>query len=435
MATRFYAALANTDNIAYFDEEGKRTRVSNTNVLPPIIRSSILLSLWYKAEIHYTTRDEPLDKTANPSFKPGDITHIFADCGAYNYRNENPVLRDKKTPLDSTIAWSRYQEEHFPPDTKIKQILLCAPDQILYEDHDEYEFERRRKYNLKQANEFLTSFPEQLDSDIVIPVGVIHGRNVMERKQHFDSLIDMGYRYVALGGMVPFASRRRRTTALDIVAGLDPDAENPAVCDDSILARCRRENLGLHIFGLNAPEWMRWWIRLGVDSYDGSKLSTEGAKNGTYWTPMDGEFGRPNYRNLKPTSANDMYERTLVGTFGIEDVPNFWTKDAGNYSVNSHPITPNGYSTACECDACNYFTKSRCTSPRCWGAKRWPDDDHVSDPRCMGSTEHNMGRMAHNAHIYEWMMLEMIKMNSEANEKFAKGELEGDSYLHNWRSI
>ena len=31
------------------------------------------------------------------------------------------------------------------------------------------------------------------------------------------------------------------------------------------------------MFGLNSPDWYRWWKRLGVDSFDGSKLSQEGA--------------------------------------------------------------------------------------------------------------------------------------------------------------
>ena len=42
----------------------------------------------------------------------------------------------------------------------------------------------------------------------------------------------------------------------------------------------------LHVFGLNSPEWVRWWHRLQIDSFDGSKLSTEGAANGWYYVPM-----------------------------------------------------------------------------------------------------------------------------------------------------
>ena len=33
MATRFYAALAHTDTVAYYDRVGERRRVSNTNLL------------------------------------------------------------------------------------------------------------------------------------------------------------------------------------------------------------------------------------------------------------------------------------------------------------------------------------------------------------------------------------------------------------------
>ena len=81
--------------------------------------------------------------------------------------------------------------------------------------------------------------------------------------------------------MVPFSTKP--AAALEIVAGLDLNAGSLTVAQDSILGRCREEGVRLHVFGLNSQEWMRWWIRLGVDSFDRSKLSTEGARNGWYW--------------------------------------------------------------------------------------------------------------------------------------------------------
>ena len=58
------------------------------------------------------------------------------------------------------------------------------------------------------------------------------------------------------------------------------------------------------MFGLNSPEWYRWWKRLGVDSFDGSKLSQEGAANGIIWlenTDID-----------EPLNAKQLYRRLQI---------------------------------------------------------------------------------------------------------------------------
>ena len=41
----------------------------------------------------------------------------------------------------------------------------------------------------------------------------------------------------------------------------------------------------------------------------------------------------------------------------------------------------------------------------------------------MGSTEHNMGRMAHNAHVYDWLKQEMETYVEEADRLEKLGPL------------
>ena len=67
-----------------------------------------------------------------------------------------------------------------------------------------------------------------------------------------------------------------------------------------ILARCRDDGIKLHVFGLNSPEWVRWWYRLGINSFDGSKLSTEGAANGWYYVANDGKELVERWIRLQP---------------------------------------------------------------------------------------------------------------------------------------
>jgi hypothetical protein len=435
--TRFFAALAHTDNIAHFDQHGNRHRISNTNVLPPSIGESLLLSLAYPSAIHHDTRGYGLDPNAIIEFSDGigPITHVFADCGAYHYRAKpNPCLSDGN-PLDAKVAWDRYVEEHrLDKPIAIEQVLLCAPDHMLIQGLAEDEVADRIRFNESQAREFIQRYPMNLDRDVVIPVGVIHGRTIDERKQRLCELIELGYSYVALGGMVPFSTKPNE--ALDIVAGLDPTSTNSCIDPDSILGRCNAAGVKLHVFGLSSPEWMKWWIRLGITSFDGTKLTTDGAANGWYWIPFDGRHGRSNHRDRSPRAAGDLFTRENVKNLGLTKQPSQWSSfDGSLMRPIAEPVTVSGISTTCDLPCCTYLGSARCTSTRCWATIEWPDIEHVADPRCMGSTEHNMGRMAHNAHVYEWLKHEMESYNREADTLAREGRLSEESHLNYWTSI
>ena len=57
---------------------------------------------------------------------------------------------------------------------------------------------------------------------------------------------------------------------------------------------------------------------------------------------------------------------------------------------------------------------------------------HVCDPRMMGSTEHNMGRVAHNAYVYSWIIDRIKMLNQRANKSNLKDE---EEWLKNWTTI
>ena len=96
------------------------------------------------------------------------------------------------------------------------------------------------------------------------------------------------------------------------------------------------------------------------------------------------------------------------------------------------PLTGKGVDTQCNCPACEYLKSSRCTSERCWYRKLTPEKRHVADPRMMGSTEHNMGRVAHNAIIFSWIIEQINNLNQIANETEITEE---NNWLLNWKTI
>ena len=49
-----------------------------------------------------------------------------------------------------------------------------------------------------------------------------------------------------------------------------------------------------------------------------------------------------------------------------------------------------------------------------------------------GSNEHNMGRAAHNAHVYGVLIEKIKQLNKEANDALIEGENE---WLKHWKSV
>jgi len=422
----FYVALAHTDTIAYFaDQAGDaRRRISNTNLFPSFMKENLLFSMSFDSKIHYETMHSSLDPIADKSgLRPQSSPpkRVFADCGAFQYRDSNrPLLGDGKE-MNHQVAWDYYFENHVQATHKWDEILLCAPDHIITPDMDDATAEGRFKFIKENAEPFLEHTRPHPN---VHAVGVIHGRTVEERIQQYQMFSELGYTYVALGGMVPYSSKP--LDAMGIIAGIT-DLESPKIASDSILARCRKDGIKLHVFGLNSPEWVRWWYRLQIDSFDGSKLSTEGAANGWYYVPNDGKTGRESVDT--PTNVAELYQRIAVKKMGASEWT--WNLESSIYRPDV-PLTQKGIDTSCECPACTYLKSSRCTSERCWYHKANPDHWHSADPRMMGSTEHNMGRVAHNAFVFEWI-IQKIETYVELSKTLEPGDQR--EWLKNWSII
>ena len=422
----FFVALAHTDTVAYLNSSinPERKRVSNLNLFPNSLKENLLFSMSFDSKIHYESWTSDLDPIASSKDLEKENAlpkRMFADCGAFQFRElPRPLLGGVE--LDFKVAWNYYENKHVKAKHRWEEILLCSPDHIITADMSDEDTESRFEFIKENAEPFL----EKCDSDSrVFAVGVIHGRNIDERKQQYEMFKSLGYEYVALGGMVPYSTKQNQV--LDIVAGIK-DIENPFIESDSILGRCRKDGIKLHVFGLNSPEWVRWWHRLQLDSFDGSKLSTEGAANGWYYIPNDGKGAGRETPN-EPKKVGELYQRIAVKKMGSDKWK--WKKENGLLKPNV-PFTEKDVDTNCSCPACQYLKSSRCTSPRCWFKKLNQNKHHVSDPRMMGSTEHNMGRVAHNAFVFSWIIEQIERLNKLADESEIT---EQNAWLLNWKTI
>ena len=422
---KFFVALAHTDTVAYFTKNinPERRRVSNLNLFSPHMKENLLFSMSYDSAIHYDTMTSNLDPLANcEGLSDSPPKSLFADCGAFQFRaSEKPIL-DNGTLLNHDVAWEYYSRKHLNSNHDWKEVLLCSPDHIIMADMEDEEAHKRFSFIEENAEPFLKLSKQD---PRVTAVGVIHGRTNKERIEQYEMFKKIGYKYVALGGMVPYSTKQN--IALDIVAGIK-DISNPKISTDSILGKCRKDGMKLHIFGLNSPEWCRWWFRLNIDSFDGSKLSTEGAANGWYWVPKDNKYEGRRFPE-KPKTVSEFYHRIAVKKIGAE----FWNwKQINGLLVPEVPQMDNGLDTSCDCPACNYLKTARCTSDRCWFWKSNPQIRHVCDPRMMGSTEHNMGRVAHNAYVYSWIIDKIRMLKERADQSNLKDE---NIWLRNWTTI
>ena len=466
MSSNFFVSLAPADNMGRFPnlDEGDFGRISLINLFPPNVKENLLFSMSFNSDIHYDTMYGKLDpigaETILLEYQKELPKRMFADCGAYQFRNlSNPILPNKRKS-NAKNAWIEYKKRHLEKGYSWEEILLCAPDHIICRvksytaeenaiiknmtndekaifkhnnppkdrDFTVKEFNQRVEFNKKQAKAFFKIVKDQKQ---VTPVGVIHGhrdfeKDSDERKRRLSELLDYGYKYVALGGMVPYSGDKKK--ALKIIAGIE-DLENPVIAKDSILGICKDKDVKLHVFGLTSPDWYRWLYRLGVDSFDGSKLATEGAVNGIYWILNDGK-GSGREVPKRPEKVTDLYRKVNIKHLKSKD----WKWEMNEDGLLC-PITPNEYkgvALECSCPACAYLRSARCPSKRCQITKNFPTLRHTCEPLMRGSNEHNMGRAAHNAHVYGELIKKIKQLNKKANECLLEGENE---WLKNWASV
>ena len=407
--SKFFPALAHTDSLGYFDKRNKRKVMSVRRLLPKSIQSRALMSLSFDESIHYETSESDGDAQTKllSKLELVDFQEIFVDCGAFHYSKlDTPKFQNGGFVRSSTTI-KQCVERHLSRNSGAR-YLICSPDHIIHSGLSEKQVKARRQFTRISAKSFLDLTQEY---DNVTPVAVVHGRTLDERILETKYLIDLGYEYIAFGGLVPIARDPKKV--LYQIAGIEPTSVGePTIDPESPLGLLKKNGIRTHMFGLNSPDWYRWWKRLGVDSFDGSKLSQEGAANGIIWvTKLDTE---------KPTNAKQLYQRLQIKKISQRDwVPQ---NGLGVLQVSRDGIIDLNH------DGWNYLQSARCTSPNCTHF----DGTHNCDPRVTGSVEHNMGRMIVNSYAFEAIMKRIDELYEMANNCDDLGQ---HQWLKNWTKI
>lgn len=202
-------------------------------------------------------------------YKHKDIPHgrpMIWDCGAWSYR-------DKEVPDYTPAECLELYQECAPPGS-----MVIAPDHMLIPGVD---CAARRKINTANARKFIAICPRKFKA-----MATAHGETIEERIAAAVALCDMGYRYIALGGLAAQASRKKM--AVQIVREI----------------RKAVPKVHLHVLGLSSPEYARQWNKIGVQSFDGSSHFKQAFTGGAFYTCEGAKLIK--HQAARPGNAEDL---------------------------------------------------------------------------------------------------------------------------------
>jgi len=161
----------------------------------------------------------------------GDHT-VLGDCGAFTY------WRAEVPPYSTEQVLETYQALGFDLGVSIDHLIVTEV---------EAEKERRWQITVTNAEEFLTL--HRSGGYSFTPVGVAQGWDPPSYQRAVAALVKIGYRYIAIGGLV----RSRTEDILRTLVAIQPELPS---------------GMQVHLFGVNRPEYVYTFAGLGVTSFD-----------------------------------------------------------------------------------------------------------------------------------------------------------------------
>ena len=205
-----------------------------------------------------------------------DSKWLFGDCGAFSYhKEETPPY----TPEDTLEFYADCGFTHG-----------CSVDHVIFECVDNQKdmsgassmAESRYEITLANAEEFLTK--SRALGPSFTPVGVIQGWSPYSMAESAQSLVNMGYKFIAVGGMVPLKIPMIHS------------------CLQSIRDRIgSRDDIAIHLLGFAKADKLDEFVKYGVTSFDSSSPMIRAFKDDKH-----------NYYSLKPDNSFAFYSAIRI---------------------------------------------------------------------------------------------------------------------------
>lgn len=161
---------------------------------------------------------------------------LFGDCGAFSY-----VAEDEPT-ITTAQAIALYELYDFDFGTSVDHIPLRALS--------EEERQARVKFTISNAADFIKMWRKR--GKLFTPVGALQGATAAQYAANVRQYYDMGYRHMAIGGLVPLSD----SDALEIVEAVSAAA-------DKLPSRP-----WIHLFGIYRPRLQERFRSLNISSFD-----------------------------------------------------------------------------------------------------------------------------------------------------------------------
>jgi hypothetical protein len=192
----------------------------------------------------------------------GKPLELIADCGAFSYVNE------EKPPFSVPDIIDFYAMLGCDYGISVDHIILAYRpewDGGSPGDGVPVEVVRRQELTLELAQEFFAASGGGKQS--FEPVGVAQGWSPLSYRRAVGALQEMGYTYIALGGLVPLKTPEILAILCEIAPSL-------------------RRGMRLHLLGVTRPEVMPAFRDYGVSSFDSTSPLRQAFKDGkdNYYT-------------------------------------------------------------------------------------------------------------------------------------------------------
>jgi hypothetical protein len=194
-------------------------------------------------------------------YQPGPI---LGDCGAFTFNDHG------EPPFTSEKILEQYRQLGLDMGVSVDYIIF--PD--LWRSNRP-EAERRFAKNLEEARRFWEAWQRthaRYPDWRFTPIGVAQGGTPEKFAEAVKALQDMGYRYLALGGLARSPASLIESCLKEVAPTLLPDTQ-------------------LHLFGFAKLELAARFRELGVTSFDSTSPLVQGFIRGVYWDPRPERYG------------------------------------------------------------------------------------------------------------------------------------------------
>ena len=172
---------------------------------------------------------------------------VMGDCGAFSYVNRD------KGPFSVTKTADLYDALDFDLGISLDHLVVKS---IVGEngekvDLSEDEQEQRRKLSLDNAEKFLKYCQKKKYS--FIPIGAAQGLSAESYIDSVDKLIEMDYKYIALGGLIRYTTAQVEEIVTEVM--------------EKVISR-KQPPIKVHLLGILRPQLLGKFQQFGITSFD-----------------------------------------------------------------------------------------------------------------------------------------------------------------------